>query len=84
MTGHRACALPAWNMCGRDRPFSRLAAYPWRMGLIGGILGAVLAVWLAFVAIGGLAAMVKTFVIVAVIAVAVVLVVSWLARRRRD
>jgi hypothetical protein len=54
------------------------------MGRIGGVLGAILAVWLVFMAIGWLVPMVKTLLIVGLIAVAVVLVVSWLARRRRD
>ena len=59
-------------------------AYPGGVGrTIGRILGAILAVWLIFMAIGWLSAMLKTFAVIAVIAVAVVLVVSLLAGRRR-
>jgi hypothetical protein len=47
------------------------------------ILGAILAVWLVFMAIGWILAMVKTFVIIALIAGVVVIVVSLLARRSR-
>ena len=47
------------------------------------ILGVVLALWLALMAIGWILAMLKTFLIVGVIAVVVVLVVSLLARRPR-
>jgi len=47
------------------------------------ILGVVLALWLAFMAIGWILAMLKTFLIVGVIAVVVVLIVSLLARRPR-
>jgi hypothetical protein len=45
------------------------------------LLGVVLAIWLAFMAIGGILAMVKTFLIVGVIAVVVFLLVSLVARR---
>jgi hypothetical protein len=47
------------------------------------ILGAVLAVWLVFMAIGWILAMFKTFVIIGLIAVVVFIVVSLLARRSR-
>jgi heme exporter protein D len=47
------------------------------------IFGAVFAIWAGFTAIGGIFAMVKTFVIIGLIA-AVVLIVVWvLARRSR-
>jgi succinate-acetate transporter protein len=53
------------------------------MGRTGRILGAVLAIWLIFTAIGWIAAMLKTFIIIGLIAVAVFIVVSLLAKRRR-
>ncbi len=48
------------------------------------ILGAVLAIWLIFMAAGWIFAMLKTFVVIGLIAAAVVLVVSLLARRHRQ
>ena len=51
---------------------------------IGKILGAILAVWLVFMVIGWLTAMLKTFIIIGLIAVAVVFVVSLLAGRRHQ
>ena len=49
------------------------------------ILGAILALWLAFTAIGWMVAMLKTFFIIGLIAVVVVIVVWLLAgRARRD
>jgi hypothetical protein len=51
-------------------------------GMIWKILGAILVIWLAFMAIGAIFAMLKTFVIIGLIAVVVFLVVSLLARRR--
>jgi hypothetical protein len=47
------------------------------------ILGAILAVWLAFTAIGGIFAMLKTFAVVGLIAVVVFIVVWILAGRAR-
>jgi hypothetical protein len=47
------------------------------------ILGAILAVWLAFTAIGGIFAMLKTFLVVGLIAVVVVIIVWLLAGRAR-
>jgi hypothetical protein len=47
------------------------------------VLGAILAIWLAFMAVGWLVAMVKTFFIIGLAAAVVVLVVSLVARRRR-
>jgi len=47
------------------------------------ILGVILAIWVGFVALGWIFAMVKTFVIVALIAVAVFVVVSLAAGRSR-
>jgi flagellar biogenesis protein FliO len=47
------------------------------------ILGGILAVWLAFMAVGWIFAMVKTFFIVGLIAAAVFLVVRLLAKRPR-
>jgi hypothetical protein len=51
--------------------------------MIGRILGAVLAIWLIFMAIGWLTAMLKTFIIIGLAAVAVFIVVSLVAGRRR-
>ena len=48
------------------------------------ILGVILAIWLAFTAIGWIFAVLKTFVIIGLITVAVVIVVSLLARRPRS
>ena len=49
------------------------------------ILGAILALWLTFTAIGWMVAMLKTFFIIGLIAVVVVIVVWLLAgRARRD
>ncbi len=46
-------------------------------------LGAILAIWFAFMAIGWIFAMFKTFFIIGLIAVAVFIVVSLVSRRRR-
>ncbi len=49
------------------------------------ILGAILAIWLAFAAAGGIFATLKTIVIIGLIAMAVFIVVWLVARRtRRD
>jgi len=57
--------------------------YSCAMGrMLASIAGIVLAVWLAFVAIGWVFAMVKTFLVVGLLAAAVVFVVSMLAKRR--
>jgi hypothetical protein len=48
------------------------------------ILGAVLAIWLAFAAIGWIFAMVKTFILIGLIAVVVFVVVSLVAKSRRQ
>jgi hypothetical protein len=47
------------------------------------ILGVILAIWLAFTAIGGIFATLKTFLITGLIAAVVVIVVSLLAGRSR-
>ncbi len=47
------------------------------------ILGAILAIWLAFTAIGWIFAMLKTFVILGLIAVVVFIAVTLVAKRRR-
>jgi hypothetical protein len=47
------------------------------------VLGAILAIWLIFMAIGWIFAMLKTFVIIGLIAVVVFIVVSLLAKRSR-
>jgi hypothetical protein len=61
-----------------------LGGYPGSMGrMILKILGAILAIWAGFTAIGGFFAMAKTFAIIGLIAAAVVIVVWVLARRSR-
>ena len=52
--------------------------------IIGKILGAILGIWLIFTAIGWFSAMVKTFLIVGLIAAAVFIVVWVLAGRRHQ
>lgn len=47
------------------------------------ILGTILAIWLAFMTVGWITAMLKTFLIVGLIAVVVVLVVSLVAKGSR-
>jgi hypothetical protein len=47
------------------------------------ILGAILAIWLAFMAVGWIFAMLKTFLIIGLIAVVVFIVVSLVAGRPR-
>jgi hypothetical protein len=49
--------------------------------IIGTILGAILAIWLAFTAAGGIFATLKTLLIIGLIAMAVLIVV-WLVARR--
>ncbi len=51
--------------------------------IIGTILGAILAIWFAVTAAGGIAATLKTFVIIGLIAMAVFIVVWLVARRPR-
>jgi predicted lipid-binding transport protein (Tim44 family) len=65
-----------------SRPKAR--AHNGDMGrIIGTILGAILTIWLAFVAAGGIFGTLKTFVITGLIAMAVVIVVWLVARRPR-
>jgi hypothetical protein len=47
------------------------------------ILGVVLAAWVAFMAVGWVVAMLKTFLVIGLIAAAVVIIVTLLARRAR-
>lgn len=47
------------------------------------VLAVLLAVWLAFMVIGGFLAMLKTFFIIGSVAVVAVLLVSLVAKRRR-
>jgi predicted lipid-binding transport protein (Tim44 family) len=49
--------------------------------IIGTVLGAILVIWLAFTAAGGIVAVLKTFLIIGLIAMAVFIVV-WLVARR--
>jgi hypothetical protein len=50
---------------------------------IGTILGVILAIWVAFMALGWILAMVKTFIIIGLIAVVVFVIVSLVAGRAR-
>jgi hypothetical protein len=50
---------------------------------IGAILGVILAVWVAFLALGRIYAMLKTFIVVLLIAVVVFIVVWLIAGRSR-
>ena len=61
-------------------PAGRILGYMGRT--IWTILGAILAIWLAFTAIGWIFAMLKTFLVIGLIAVVVVIVVWVLAGRR--
>ena len=51
--------------------------------IIGTILGAILAISLAFTAVGRIVATLKTFLIIALIAMAVIIIVWLVARRPR-
>ena len=51
--------------------------------IIGTILGAILAIWLAVTAAGGIVATLKTFLLIGLIAMAVFIVVWLVARRPR-
>ena len=51
--------------------------------IIGTILGAILAIWLAVTAAGGIVATLKTFLLIGLIAMAVFIVVWLVARRSR-
>ena len=51
--------------------------------IIGTILGAILAIWLAVTALGGIFAALKTFLIIGLIALAVFIVVWFVAGRPR-
>jgi predicted lipid-binding transport protein (Tim44 family) len=66
-------------------PAAAPGAYWCMSRMIWTILGAILAVWLAFTAIGWIFAMLKTFLVFGLIAVVVVIIVWLLAgRARRD
>jgi hypothetical protein len=53
--------------------------------IIGAIVGTVLAIWLAFTAVGGILATLKTLLTIGLVATAVIVVVWLVARRpRRD
>jgi predicted lipid-binding transport protein (Tim44 family) len=79
-------AAPATRAAGagdhavNDRP----RAHTGDMGrIIGTILGAILAIWLAVKAAGGIVATLKTFLLIGLIAMAVFIVVWLVARRPR-
>jgi hypothetical protein len=63
---------------------SSLRAHTGVMGrMIWTILGAILAIWVGFMAIGSIFAMLKTFFVIGLIAVVVFIVVSLVAKRPR-
>jgi hypothetical protein len=65
-------------------PWTRTRGHTESMGrIIGTILGAILAIWLAVTAAGGIFATLKTFLIIGLIAMAVVIVVWLVAGRSR-
>jgi hypothetical protein len=51
--------------------------------IIGTIVGAVAATWLAITAVSGIVATLKTFLIIGLIAIAVIIIVWLVARRPR-
>lgn len=54
------------------------------MGWIWKVLGVALAIWVVFMVAGAIVATLKTFLIIGLIAAAVFVVVSLVARRRRE
>ena len=67
-----------------DRRLRRVGAHTGYMGrMIWTILGAILAIWVCFMAIGWIFAMLKTFFVIGLIAVVVFIVVSLVAKRPR-
>lgn len=51
--------------------------------IIWAVLGTILAIWLVLMAVGSIVPLVKTFAIVTLIAVGVMIVVSLMGKRRR-
>jgi predicted lipid-binding transport protein (Tim44 family) len=77
--GRQCAARSAWSAACAGR-----RAHTGYMGrMIWTILGVILAIWLAFTAIDGIFATLKTFLITGLIAAVVVIVVSLLAGRPR-
>ena len=75
---------PRTEFGGKTAACQERRAHTGCMGrIIGTILGAILAIWLAVTAAGGIFATLKTFLIVGLIAMAVFIVVWLLARRPR-
>ena len=69
---------------GTTAPAGGRKAHTGYMGrIIGTILGAILAIWLAVTAAGGIFATLKTFFIIGLIAMAVFIVVWFVAKRPR-
>jgi predicted lipid-binding transport protein (Tim44 family) len=78
----RVTTARTWAMIAPGSPPAGPQRHTGDMGrIIGTIFGAILAIWLAVTAAGGIAATLKTFVIVGLIAMAVFVVV-WLVARR--
>jgi hypothetical protein len=74
-----ATATSSRHDCRLPGGAGRILGYMGR--IIGTILGAILAIWVAFTAAGGIFATLKTFLIIGLIAIAVFIVV-WLVARR--
>jgi hypothetical protein len=82
--GDHGAAVAAVSRPGRGWLGPGISAHTGQVGRnIGTIAGVILAIWVAFMALGGIFAMVKTFLIIGLIAVAVFIVVWLVAGRRR-
>jgi predicted lipid-binding transport protein (Tim44 family) len=89
------CGSAGWRRSWTTQPSARAAqhdrptegppgAYPGDVSrMILTILGVILAIWLVLMAIGWIFAMLKTFFMIGLIAVAVFIVVSLLSKRPR-
>jgi predicted lipid-binding transport protein (Tim44 family) len=74
--------LPAGRYVARDRAATAQVVHTGSMGrIIGTILGAILAIWLVFAAVGGILATLKTFLVIGLIVAAVFIVIWFLAGR---
>jgi predicted lipid-binding transport protein (Tim44 family) len=82
--GLPALRLPRGSSVGTIAACQEHRVHTGYMGrIIGTILGAILAIWLAVTAAGGIFATLKTFLIIGLIALAVFIVVWFVAGRPR-